>query len=151
MLNSVLRSPSSLFDSTPSGVLINKFSNDLGLLDRNLPSAFVYNFEGPCSVIVALVNICQIYPYFIPAAVVIMFVSILFFFYARPVITQCKALDLANQNPVFHTYSETMAGLTQIRIYGRREGLIREFANTINNSVRSYLSFCLNARGFAFY
>jgi ABC-type multidrug transport system fused ATPase/permease subunit len=105
MLNSVLRSPASYFDSTPSGVLINKFSNDLGLLDKSLPEAFFFNFEAPCSVIVALINICQIYPYFIPAAVVIIVVSVLFFFYARPVITQCKALDLANQNPVFHLYS----------------------------------------------
>lgn len=105
MLNSVLRSPSSFFDSTPSGVLINKFSNDLGLLDRSLPDALFYNFEAPCSVTIALVNICQIYPFFIPAAVAIMVISVIFFFYARPAITQCKALDLANQNPIFHTYS----------------------------------------------
>jgi hypothetical protein len=87
MLNSVLRSPASFFDSTPSGVLINKFSNDLGLLDKKLPVTLFYNFEGPCSVIIALVNICQIYPYFIPAAVVIMVISVFFFFYARPAIT----------------------------------------------------------------
>jgi ATP-binding cassette subfamily C (CFTR/MRP) protein 4 len=151
MLNSILRSPSSFFDSTPSGVLINKFSNDLGLLDKALAEAFFYNFEAPCSVIITLVNICQIYPLFIPAAVGIMLISVLFFFYARPVITQCKALDLTNQDPIFQTYSETMAGLTQVRIYGRRQGLIREFANTLNNSVRSFFSFSLNARGFAFY
>jgi ATP-binding cassette subfamily C (CFTR/MRP) protein 4 len=34
MLNSILRSPASYFDSTSSGVLINKFSNDLGVLDK---------------------------------------------------------------------------------------------------------------------
>lgn len=44
MLNSLLRSPSSFFDSTPSGMLINKFSNDLGLLDRSLAPAFFFNF-----------------------------------------------------------------------------------------------------------
>ena len=105
MLNSILRSPSSFFDSTPSGVLINKFSNDFGLLNKSLPETFFFDFEAPFSIINAIVNICQIYPFFIPAAVVLLFISILFLFYARPVIIQCKALDLANQSPVFNAYS----------------------------------------------
>jgi ABC-type multidrug transport system fused ATPase/permease subunit len=31
-----MRSPASFFDSTPSGILINKFSNDLGVIDSSL-------------------------------------------------------------------------------------------------------------------
>jgi ABC-type multidrug transport system fused ATPase/permease subunit len=36
MINGLVRSPSNFFDITPSGRLINKFSNDLGILDTGL-------------------------------------------------------------------------------------------------------------------
>lgn len=105
MVNGIVRSPGSFFDVTPSGTLINKFSNDLGILDNALPWTLMDTFEGPTSIIVAMVNICQIYPYFTPAAVVILFLGVVYFFYARPVIVQVKQLDLRNKNPIFQTYS----------------------------------------------
>ena len=41
MILGIVRSPGHFFDQTPSGVLINKFSNDLGVLDNSLSQAFV--------------------------------------------------------------------------------------------------------------
>lgn len=34
MVNAILRSPTSYFDSIPSSILVNKFSSDLGIIDR---------------------------------------------------------------------------------------------------------------------
>jgi len=39
MINGIVRSPCDFFDSTPSGRLTNKFSNDLGILDNTLAFA----------------------------------------------------------------------------------------------------------------
>jgi len=39
MINGIVRSPCDFFDSTPSGTLINKFSNDLSILDNTLAFA----------------------------------------------------------------------------------------------------------------
>jgi ATP-binding cassette subfamily C (CFTR/MRP) protein 4 len=44
MVNGIVRSPGAFFDVTPSGVLINKFSNDLGILDNALPMALIDAF-----------------------------------------------------------------------------------------------------------
>jgi len=44
MMFGIVRSPGSFFDNTPSGVLINKFSNDLGILDNTLSLSFIDNF-----------------------------------------------------------------------------------------------------------
>ena len=41
MIRSIVRSPSSFFDLTPSGVLMNKLSNDLGTIDNNLYYALI--------------------------------------------------------------------------------------------------------------
>jgi hypothetical protein len=41
MVNGIVRSPGSFFDITPSGLLINKFSNDLGILDNSLAQCLI--------------------------------------------------------------------------------------------------------------
>ena len=40
MMHGLVRCPSNYFDTTPTGRLINKFSNDLGILDNTM--AFVF-------------------------------------------------------------------------------------------------------------
>jgi hypothetical protein len=41
MIFGIVRSPGFFFDQTPSGVLINKFSKDLGILDNSLSQTFL--------------------------------------------------------------------------------------------------------------
>jgi ABC-type multidrug transport system fused ATPase/permease subunit len=151
MINGIVRSPGSFFDTTPSGMLINKFSNDLGILDNSLSMALVEMVEGPALSLVALVNICQIDLYFIPPAVVVVICIFLFVRYARPAIIQCKQKDLKNKSPIFNFYSETLNGLVQIRIYGRRKHLISKFTRIINSSTKASIAFDIVSRGFGFY
>jgi hypothetical protein len=44
MVNGIVRSPASFFDVTPSGMLINKFSNDLSILDNALALTLIDTF-----------------------------------------------------------------------------------------------------------
>jgi ATP-binding cassette, subfamily C (CFTR/MRP), member 4 len=151
MVESILRSPSSFFDSTPSGILVNKFSNDLGVIDSSLIHGLNDFLEGPCQILSAIVNICQIDPFFMIPAAIISLIAILFFKYARPVITSCKQLDLQHKNPIFHFYAETISGLAQIRVYNRRTVRMQEFSELINRSSKSAIGFDIVARGFGFY
>jgi ABC-type multidrug transport system fused ATPase/permease subunit len=98
MINAIVRSPAKFFDSTPSGVLTNKFSNDLGIIDNSLIVALFDAVEGPIAILVAIFNICQIDYYLIAPAVIITIFSVFFFIYARPGIILCKLLDLQNKN-----------------------------------------------------
>ena len=151
MINGIVRSPASFFDTTPSGMIINKFSNDLSILDNSLSSSMTDMFEGPALSLVALVNICQIDVFFIPPTVVIIICIFLFFSYARPAIIQCKQKDLKNKSPIFNFYSETLNGLVQIRTYGRRRSLINKFTKLINNSTKASIAYDVVSRGFGFY
>ena len=149
MINGIVRSPASFFDTTPSGMIINKFSNDLGILDNSLSSSMVDMFEGPALSLVALINICILDVFFIPPAIVIVICVFLFFVYARPAIIQCKQRDLKNKSPIFNFYSETLNGLVQIKTYGRRKDLINKFTKLINNSTTASIAFDILSRGFA--
>lgn len=105
MLEGVLRSPLSFVDQTPSGMLLNKFSNDLGLLDRSLMFSAKDAIEGPVTVAVAIFSLCHICPTIIFPALIIIPVAILFFLYARPAVLGCKQLDLQNKSPIFNLFS----------------------------------------------
>jgi ABC-type multidrug transport system fused ATPase/permease subunit len=150
MINGIVRSPSEFFDVTPSGMLLNKFSSDLGILDNSLSITIMDMFEGPAATLVAFANICQIDIYFLLPVCIIIPMIIALFIYSRPAIIQCKQKDLKNKSPIFHCFSETINGLVQIRTYGRRESLMHKFTEILNNSTRAVMAFDVVARGFSF-
>lgn len=105
MINAIVRSPGSFFDVTPSGLLTNKFSNDLGIIDNVLIMAMIDGFEGPLVLLSAIVNICQIDVFILIPATIVLILALALFFYSRPVIIGSKQLDLQNKSPIFHTFS----------------------------------------------
>eukprot|EP00330_Aristerostoma_sp_ATCC50986_P004972 CAMPEP_0114597136 /NCGR_PEP_ID=MMETSP0125-20121206/19377_1 /TAXON_ID=485358 ORGANISM="Aristerostoma sp., Strain ATCC 50986" /NCGR_SAMPLE_ID=MMETSP0125 /ASSEMBLY_ACC=CAM_ASM_000245 /LENGTH=70 /DNA_ID=CAMNT_0001801307 /DNA_START=53 /DNA_END=265 /DNA_ORIENTATION=+ len=46
MLDKLIKSPASFFDTNPVGRILNRFSNDVGVLDYFLPVALQVNVEG---------------------------------------------------------------------------------------------------------
>ena len=116
MISSIVRSPSSFFDQTPSGVLVNKLSNDLGTIDNNLFFAITEAVEGPISSVIAIINITLIDVRLLPAALVIFGITICFFNYSKPTYVKCKELFLQSKNLMIHFFRETINGLTQIKV-----------------------------------
>lgn len=105
MIDSLLRSPMTFFYSTPSGIFVNKFTTDMGVLDNSLVVSFIDAVEGPILIIVAIVNMIHINAYFAIPAGILGFIALLFFFYSRPAFISCKQLDLQSKGPIFHFYS----------------------------------------------
>ena len=92
MIEAIVRSPAHFFDSTPSGILVNKFSNDFGVLDNSLIFNFIDALEGVLLVIIAVANICQIDIIFLVPSVIFLVAGVLFLIYVRSVILKCKEL-----------------------------------------------------------
>jgi hypothetical protein len=61
--------------------------------------------EGPTIILIVLINICQIYVYLIPPAVIFIISSIIFYLYSSPAMVQCKQIDLNNKTPIFQFYN----------------------------------------------
>ena len=120
MISSIVRSPSSFFDQTPSGVLVNKLSNDLGTIDNNLFFAITEAVEGPISSVIAIINITLIDVRLLPAALVIFGITICFFNYSKPTYVKCKELFLQSKNLMIHFFRETINGLTQIKVFRQK-------------------------------
>ena len=105
MINFFVRARSSFFETTPTGLLTNKFTTDLGVLDNALVVAFIDSIEGPILVAVGIGNMIHINVWFVIPTIILAIIIILFFLYARPAFIACKQMDLQMKAPIFHFYS----------------------------------------------
>jgi ATP-binding cassette subfamily C (CFTR/MRP) protein 4 len=117
MLIGLLRSPTQYFDTTPTGRLINRFSNDLNVLDSLMAYTFIDTIEGPILSLVLLINVFQIDPFFILPAAANFALQIFWFVYCKRTIIQTKQLDLRLKSPVFSEFTQLVSGATQVKIY----------------------------------
>ena len=76
LLRSVLRARSRFFDVTPTGSVVNRFSGDLNVVDRELPQALNSFLFTLVEVLSVLVVISISFPFF---AVIILPLAILYY------------------------------------------------------------------------
>nr|CAD7258418.1 unnamed protein product [Timema shepardi] len=96
LLRNVLRLPQTLFDTTPTARILNRFSLDINVLDDTFPM---------------VLRIC------VPQIFRRVFVS---------TVRQVKRIESISRAPIFSHFEETITGAQTIRAYGMQEKFIQE-------------------------
>ncbi|KAL6167369.1 hypothetical protein ACJQWK_06803 [Exserohilum turcicum] len=118
LLDTVLGSPMSFFSTTDSGVTLNRFSQDLMLIDMELPLAALNTFATFVLCIGQMALIAVAAPYaVISFPIVALVVFIIQKFYLRTS-RQLRFLDLEAKSPLYTQFSEILEGLPTIRAFG---------------------------------
>ena len=118
LLNSVMRAHLSFFTSTDNGITLNRFSQDMALVDQALPSAaFSTTFSVmACIAEAALISSgAGLVAVTIPPTIFALWV--LQKFYLRTS-RQLRFLDLEAKSPLYTHFTETLSGLHTIRAFG---------------------------------
>ncbi|KAK1659593.1 ABC transporter [Colletotrichum godetiae] len=118
VLRAVIRAPMSFLAKTDTGVLVNRFSQDMQLVDMTLPGALVNaSFQlAACFAVAALAIIAVSY-----FAAVLPFVACALFFLQRFYLRtsrQLRLLDLEAKAPLYSHVLESLQGIATIRAYG---------------------------------
>ncbi|KAK1708671.1 P-loop containing nucleoside triphosphate hydrolase protein [Colletotrichum acutatum] len=118
VLRAVIRAPMSFLAKTDTGVLVNRFSQDMQLVDMTLPGALVNaNFQlAACFAVAALAIVAVSY-----FAAVLPFVACALFFLQRFYLRtsrQLRLLDLEAKAPLYSHVLESLQGIATIRAYG---------------------------------
>lgn len=138
LLKSVLSAPMSFFDSTPTGRILSRFSKDLYAIDLELSDYLDFFLFCGLTVVVSLITIVIVTPWFGIAVIPIFFIYVKVLNYFREVSRETKRLDSISRSPVFAHFSETLGGLGTIRAYGQADRFINEFEEKVDTNTRAY-------------
>lgn len=124
LLQCTLRAPLSFFGITDTGSITNRFSQDMNLIDAELPFSLI-NFV--CNGLTCIAQALMI----IPASVWLLIGYPILFgglwllqrFYLRTS-RQLRFLDLEAKSPIYSQFLETLSGLATVRAFGWQEDLI---------------------------
>lgn len=148
MINGLVRSHSSYFDITSTGLLNNKFSTDFGILDNLLAFVLTEAIGGPASYLIMFAYIFTLNFYFIIPAILDLIFIVCFYFYSKEVIKALKQLDLRARTPMFNMVNEMISSLIQIRVFNRRLYLLKEFVKKVNSSFSCNICYLTVSRAF---
>lgn len=125
MINRVIRSPINLFfDVTPSGTIINRFSNDIQMLDQHLQGTIgglnQMAYQGMSVIIV----VCMTNWYMI--AIIPFIVAIIYYLFKMTIKAFRETTRIYNvtNSPILNSLNESISGGSTIRAYGKQQEFI---------------------------
>ena len=150
MLNTLIRSKILFFDIFSVGRILNRFSNDLGVLDKTNPKASFETIDNGFSYISLLITICVVNPpILIPSLLVLFGLYRARKFFQKPMI-MVKKLDLSMRSPMISSVSATLHGLMIIRVYNQGDRFVREFMDKAFDSMKTFVFLERTIRLFGF-
>ncbi|XP_056138601.1 ATP-binding cassette sub-family C member 8 isoform X2 [Lampris incognitus] len=117
LLNKIILAPMRLFETTPLGSILNRFSTDTNTIDQHIPTTLECLSRSTLLCVSALGVICYVTPVFLvallPLAVACYFIQK----YFRVASRDLQQLEDSTQLPLLSHFSETVEGLTTIRAF----------------------------------
>lgn len=138
LLKTVLNAPMSFFAATDAGVTINRFSQDLQLVDMDLPLSALNTFATFVLCIAEMVLI-SVGSYYTAIAFPFLFAAlwIVQHTYLRTS-RQLRFMDLEAKSPLYALFTESVAGLATLRAFGWRDALEKKHHDLLDRSQRPF-------------
>ncbi|KAM5356681.1 hypothetical protein ACJ41O_003327 [Fusarium nematophilum] len=144
LLNSVCRAPLHFFTSTESGSILNRFSQDMTLIDQNLPLAFFLTLDLALRGLVqagVVASGAKYFGAFLPLSFLTLY--LIQKYYLRTS-RQMRFLDLEAKSPLYTHFTETIAGLSTVRAFGWSQDFQDEGFQLLSHSQKPfYMMFCI--------
>ncbi|KAK3316810.1 P-loop containing nucleoside triphosphate hydrolase protein [Apodospora peruviana] len=147
VLKAAMHAPMSYFVATDTGEIVNRFSQDMTLVDMPLPMSFMMTYARNLEVVGAVGQViltCVASGWLaiaIPVLILILFT--LQKFYLRTS-RQMRLLDLEAKSPLYSYFISSFDGLAALRAYGWTKRAENENLARLDDSQRPYyLLFCL--------
>ncbi|KNE72605.1 hypothetical protein AMAG_17047 [Allomyces macrogynus ATCC 38327] len=138
LLDRIFRVPLSFFDLTPSGRILNRFSNDQKQVDTNIPAMFnqcvFLVFQAIGILITIIVATPWIVLVLIPITAIFLVIQRLYLNVSREV----QRLYLVYASPVYQHYTESLDGLGVIRAYGHVDRFESNAEKKLDNASKAF-------------
>lgn len=145
LLKRTMTCPMKFFDTTPLGIILNRFSADIDEIDVRLPSNCELYLQNIFLVLFALVIICYAFPWDLlvvaPLLVVFTVLAVVF----APVVQQLKFVDSITRSPYLSHLATSVEGIATIHTYGQSQHFFKQFCDMLNrNNIPFFLFYMAN-------
>ncbi|OMH86347.1 Multidrug resistance-associated protein 1, partial [Zancudomyces culisetae] len=141
LLNGVMRSPMSFFDTTPTGRILNRFNKDQDSIDRSIPRAFDMWIQSMISVITSLLVIMGSFWMFAIAAAIILIVYAYIQRYFVTSSRELKRLESTTRSPIYAHFQESLSGMSSIRSYDQADRFLAQNRLFLESNTRASFPF----------
>ena len=117
MVESIAGSILSYFDVSEFGTILNKFSNDLGVLDISLPKKILWVVTGIVVFLVMFVSAAEMNPLFLVFMALCGIVFFVIYTLTAKIIVGAKRCDFQAKEPIFKQLEEIGDGIIQTRLF----------------------------------
>uniref|UniRef100_H3CME3 ATP-binding cassette, sub-family C (CFTR/MRP), member 8 n=1 Tax=Tetraodon nigroviridis TaxID=99883 RepID=H3CME3_TETNG len=115
LLNKIILAPMRLFETTPLGSILNRFSADVNTIDQHIPTTLECLARSTLLCVSALGVISYVTPVFLIALLPLTVACYFIQKYFRVASRDLQQLEDSTQLPLLSHFSETVEGLTTIR------------------------------------
>ncbi|KAM5475001.1 hypothetical protein MauCBS54593_001472 [Microsporum audouinii] len=138
LLKTVLSAPLSFFSTTDQGVTMNRFSQDLQLIDMELPVAALNTFATfvLCFAQMVIIGVASVYAA-ISFPLIIGLLYMIQKYYLRTS-RQLRFMDLEAKAPLYSQFTECLNGLATIRAFGWQEALEKKNRKLLDRSQKPF-------------
>ncbi|XP_068243109.1 ATP-binding cassette sub-family C member 5-like isoform X2 [Palaemon carinicauda] len=150
MFWSIIRSPISFFDTTPSGRIINRFSRDLDELDVRVPFFLEFILQGLLMVVGQMMLVCFIYVWFVIPLIIIAILFAGIDIFLNVGVRELKRLDNVLKSPVIQHISSSVSGISVIRTFDRESLFLNRMYKYLDQHSVALLVFRLSNRWFTY-
>jgi ABC-type multidrug transport system fused ATPase/permease subunit len=138
LLTTVLAAPMLFFSSTDSGAILNRFSQDLMLIDMELPIAAINTVATffLCMAQMALIGVSSKY-----AAISFPFVLGILYMIQKVYLRtsrQLRYLDLEAKAPLYSHFTDCLQGLVTLRAFGWQHAMEKKNIDLLDHSQRPF-------------
>ncbi|CAI7606472.1 unnamed protein product [Penicillium pancosmium] len=144
LLSVTLRAPFSFFQKVDAGLTTNRFSQDLELVDLDLPNESINSSVALANCVVELVILCVMGKYL---TVTVPILAVILFFvqgYYLRTSRQVRLLDIEAKAPLLTHLVETMQGISVIRAMRWQKPFQSRLNTLLNQSQQPfYMLFCI--------
>ncbi|KAI3740119.1 hypothetical protein L2E82_30538 [Cichorium intybus] len=136
LVYSVLRAPTTFFQTNPLGRVINRFANDIGDIDRNvanLANTFLNQVWQLLSTFVLIGIVSTISLWAIMPLLLLFYTAYLYY---QSTSREVKRLDSITRSPVYAQFGEALNGLSSIRAYKAYDRMAAINGKSMDNNIR---------------
>lgn len=138
LLDSYLRAPLWFLTGVDNGSILNRFSQDLSLIDQEMPFAVFEALLGVLDTFAVSVIICYSAPYLVAVmAVSFVVIGVIQRFYLKTSVT-IRRLDIETKAPLYALFTDTRTGLATIRAFGWQGKIMDEGLDLLDVSQKPY-------------